>query len=339
MITDTMGSRRDPPDLERLLGSAEISTLLRAATRAPSLHNSQPWSFRVGAQNVELYADTSRHLRRADSSGRSLLVSCGAALFNLRVAAEHLGFHPRVRILPDADKPTLIALAEVDHRHNRPGGLDSYYPAIQARRTNRSPFHNRRTPVSVLAALSEAASAEGAALRVSDDPDEVTRIIRVLHDADLLEHTDPARITERLAWIGSAHRVDGIPLAALGPRPTQDLVAHRDLGYAVGGARDRAAFETTPTIAVLSTAHDAPVDWVRAGQALERLLLEATTAGVVASFLNQPLEHDDLRSLVRSPRTGVGHSQMVLRLGYGIEVPATPRRPVAHVQKAPRPGP
>ena len=170
-------------------------------------------------------------------------------------------------------------------------------------------------------------------LRVYDDPDEVARIIDLLHHADLAEHADPARVAERQAWVGGPHRSDGIPLAALGPRPTQVRAAYRDLGHAVGGVRDHAEFEAAPTIAIISTTHDRPVDWVRAGQALERLLLEATAAGVSASFLNQPLEQDDLRFLVRSPLTGVGHSQMVLRLGYGDEVPATPRRPPVIIER------
>jgi hypothetical protein len=88
---------------------------------------------------------------------------------------------------------------------------------------------------------------------------------------------------------------------------------------------------------VLSTTRDEPVDWLHAGQALERLLLLATAAGLAASFLNQPLEHDELRSLVRSPTSGVGHSQMILRLGYGDEVPPTPRRSLAQVRRTPAP--
>ena len=311
---------------EPLLDRATVSTLLDAATRAPSLHNSQPWAFAVGPARIELYADPSRQLKHADPGGRSLLVSCGAALFNLRVAAEHVGFHPRVRVLPDPDRPTLVARLDVDHRHRATGGLGGLYPAVAARRTNRRPFHDRRIPASVLASLSEAVRVEGAVLRVYDETDEVARIIDVLHDADQAERSDQARVAERQAWVGGRHRSDGIPLEALGPRPTEIRTAHRDLGHAVGGVRDHAAFEAAPTIAVLSTAHDGPADWVRAGQALERLLLEATAAGVAASFLNQPLEHEDLRFLVRSTRTGIGNSQMILRLGYGDEVPATPRR-------------
>ena len=235
-------------------------------------------------------------------------------------------------------EPTLVALVEVDHRHRprQPGALDHLYPAIEARRTNRRPFRSRRIAASVLATLTEAARTEGATVRIYDDPDEVSRLISLLHDAELVEHSDPARGIENQAWVGGRHRVDGVPLSALGPRPTQRRAAYRDLGYPVGGVRDHAAFEAAPTLAVLSTAHDTPADWVRAGQALERLLLEATSAGLAASFLNQPLEQEQLRWLVRSPRTGVGHSQMILRLGYGDEVPATPRRPPEQLLRAPR---
>jgi hypothetical protein len=88
-------------------------------------------------------------------------------------------------------------------------------------------------------------------------------------------------------------------------------------------------------VALLSTLHDAPVDWMRAGQALQRALLVATTEGLSASFMNQPLEQPDLRWLVRSPVTGRGHTQMILRLGYGVPVPATPRRPISQVLRSP----
>ena len=92
-----------------------------------------------------------------------------------------------------------------------------------------------------------------------------------------------------------------------------------------GVPRDHAVFEKAPTLAVLSTTSDKPVDWVRAGQALERVLLEATAAGISASLMNQPVEQDDLRWQVRNPLTGIGHGHMLLRLGYGSPVPATPR--------------
>ncbi len=333
-----MSTTHSPHSPEPVLEPHDVQVLLRAAVRAPSLHNTQPWAFGVGDRHVELYADSSRHLPQADATGRSLLISCGAALFNLRVAAAHLGMHPRVRVLPDEEDPTLVAVVETHHRHTRSGSLDGYYPAVWLRRTNRLPFRDRRVPPSTIGRLAEAAAVEGAVLRVYDDQAEVQRVVDLLHDADLEDRADLARTTERQAWIGGRQRREGIPVRSLGPRPAGLRAAFRDLGQGVSTVRESAAFESTPTIAVLSTVQDRPVDWVRAGQALERVLLEATVSGLSASFVNQPLEHSDLRWQVRNPITGVGHTHMLLRIGYGEKVPLTPRRPLEAALREPRLG-
>jgi hypothetical protein len=327
---------QSPHRSEPVLDPHDVELLLRAAVRAPSLHNTQPWAFGFGDRHVELYADSSRYLPHTDSTGRSLLISCGAALFNLRVAAAHLGMHPRVRLLPDEEDPTLVAVAEIHHRHSRAGSLDGYFRDVWVRRTNRRPFRDRRIPSSAVGRLAEAATVEGAVLRVYDDEAEVNRVVDLLRDADREDRADPARMAERQAWVGDHDRPEGIPVRSLGPRPTGQRAAFRDLGYAVSTVRESAVFEKTPTIAMLSTHQDRPVDWVRAGQALERVLLEATRSGLSVSFLNQPLEHRHLRWLVRSPLTGVGHTHMLLRIGYGEEVPLTPRRPIDELRREPR---
>ena len=305
--------------------------LLEAAVAAPSIHNSQPWRFDIGPRRIELYADPARQLRIADGNGRSLLISCGAALFNLRVAAEHLGFHPRVRLLPN-DNPILVATVEVDHRHTRPGLLDALYPAIWQRHTNRYPFSNRTPSSSILARLCEAATQENALLRIYDDPDEVRGIVDQLHQAEFEERHMPQAAAERADWVTPDVREDGIPVDSLGPIP-EPGAAFRDLGTGRDLRREVAPFEATPTVAVLTTRYDRPLDWVRAGQALERLLLVATNEGLVASFMNQPLEQDDLRQHLRSPLAGHGHTQMLIRIGYGVPVPPTPRRTIAEVAR------
>lgn len=315
---------------------ADVQTLLHAAAMAPSVHNTQPWQFAVGSRRIDLYADPRRQLRRADPTGRSLLISCGAALLNLRVAAEHLGYRPRVRRQPDRDTPTLVATVSFDHWHHTPGALGELFPAIERRRTNRWPFQERAIASSTLARLALEAEAENALLRVYSDPDEVHRLVRLIHDADFRLHTDLAVTGERAAWIGYGDRRDGMPTEVLGPRPDSMHTPFRDLGAGPDPERESARFERTPTVAVLSTRHDGPADWVRAGEALERVLLAATLEDVSASFMNQPLDYEELRWLVRSPVTGVGHPQMLMRLGYGRPVPPSPRRPVEEML---RPGP
>jgi nitroreductase len=321
--------------LDRVIRAEHVDVLLGAAGLAPSLHNSQPWQFAVGSSHVEVYANPSQQLRNADPTGRALLISCGAAVFNLRVAAAHLGYRPRPRLMPAPSDQTLIATLDFERRRGA-AELSRLYDAVPARRTNRQPFEERSLPPSVRATLGDAARVEGALLTVFDDPEEVSRIGDLLRDADVLERTEPARIVERARWIGDERQEEraGIPSESIGPRPLQLGSPFRDLG-GPGGRRDHAAFERAPTLAVLSTKSDKEIDWVRAGQALERVLLEATAAGISASFMNQPLEQDDLRWQVRNPLTGVGHAQMILRLGYGDPVPATPRRPVQEIRREP----
>ena len=91
-------------------------------------------------------------------------------------------------------------------------------------------------------------------------------------------------------------------------------------------ARDRSLVDGSPLLVVLGTENDRPEDWIRAGQALARLLLRAASSGVFASYLNQPIKLEELRtrfvSLIRRP----GSPQLLFRLGFGDVLRATPRR-------------
>ncbi|WP_240777800.1 hypothetical protein [Nonomuraea basaltis] len=75
---------------------------------------------------------------------------------------------------------------------------------------------------------------------------------------------------------------------------------------------------------------DRPLHWLRAGQALQRVLLVATKHGLSASFLNQPLDLRDMRRR-RDPYHRRGHPQMIIRLGYGPHVARSPRRPATEL--------
>ncbi|MFC7106807.1 hypothetical protein ACFQQB_44220 [Nonomuraea rubra] len=96
-----------------------IRASLEAATWAPSVHNSQPWSFAVSGDEISVRADTARKLRHADPEGRQLLISCGAALFNIRTVLRHRGYEPVVQVLPDPDRPALLATVRLG-RASRP---------------------------------------------------------------------------------------------------------------------------------------------------------------------------------------------------------------------------
>lgn len=126
--------------------------------------------------------------------------------------------------------------------------------------------------------------------------------------------------------------VDGVSEYAFGPRERDGKAPVRDFaGRRWVADRGTTTFEHNPHLAVLSTPGDGPADWLSAGQALERVLLEATLADLASSLTSHALEDRALRLLTRGPVAGAGQVQMVLRFGYGPSGPATPRRPVRDV--------
>ncbi|MET8722147.1 Acg family FMN-binding oxidoreductase [Streptomyces misionensis] len=320
----------EPPDVKT------VTALVADAAAAPSLHNAQPWTFRylqdIGV--LRLYADPERTMPRADPDNRGLHIGCGAALLNLRVAAAAAGLAPLVRLLPDSAYPDFLAEVHLCGTAPADGTLARLGAAIRRRHSSRLPFRDGEIPGAVREGLSEAAGDEGAQL-LFPGAWHAQSILELVRDAEGREALAPDVREETARWTHTglphaAGMTDGIPGEAFGPRQRGTSAPVRD--FAVGRAmpgRGWAPFEKNPNIALLGTARDGPVDWLVAGQALERVLLRATMDGLVASVTSQPLEWPEIRWAVRDPLSSMAHVQMVIRLGYGPEGPASPRRPVA----------
>ncbi|MDT7839910.1 Acg family FMN-binding oxidoreductase [Streptomyces justiciae] len=324
----------------RDLDMKTVTSLIADATAAPSMHNAQPWRFRfvTGGRLLLLRADLSRAMRHTDPDNRALHIGCGAALFNLRVAAAHAGLSPRVGLLPDAGDPCVLAAVHLADATGTGQGADDLarlHPAIRQRHTSRYPFDEKDLPEDVRDALRTAAAQEGAEL-LFPGPWHIETLLDLVRDAESRDALDPAGREDLQRWtrLGPEADIatDGVPEYAFGPRRRDGRAPLRDFaGRRPVADRGTVSFESGPHLALLSTSGDAPADWLRAGQALERVLLEATSAGLAGSLTSHPLESGDLRTLARDPVTGRGHVQMVLRLGYGPQGPATPRRPVRDV--------
>ena len=320
----------DAPDREQL------RHLVRYAVLAPSAHNTQPWRFRVTEAGIELHADRSRALPVGDPDGRELTISCGAALFLLRVAMRRFGHMDRVHLLPDPRKPDLLALVSRGDEVRASREVLMLFRAIRERRTHRPAFDGRELCAPDLAALREAAEDEGGWMRPLADPLR-TEVAELVETADRLQFADGAFRRELASWIRSSARgvEDGIPahalgipdlLAPLGPA----LMGRLNLGGMRGGS-DRRAAETAPLLAVLGTEGDRRNDWLNAGQALARVLLAGRSRGLSAAFLNQPVQVPRLRARLREMLGREGWPQLILRMGYGQALRPTPRRGVDEV--------
>ncbi|MGZ0153550.1 Acg family FMN-binding oxidoreductase [Kribbella sp. WER1] len=317
------------------LAAHDVDVLLSAAVAAPSMHNTQPWRFQVEGHVVDVYLDGSRTLPAEDPTGRAMRIAAGAATFNLRCAAETLGYGAWFGLAPYPEEPDLLARIVLEPAAARDDELTDLARYIPYRHTDREPSDAFPIAEAVRVALMQAAHAEGAELTWLG-ADDIRIVLDLIVDTDLREIHDWQRRAERSRWVGGERLVDGVPSTALGPRSAGYPAAVRDLGTRPAD-RQRAErrFEQHPDLAVLSTDSDEPADHVTAGAALERVLLTATRAGVSASFLNQPLEYDDLRRAVQRRTGRPGHAHMIIRFGHDRSHRTTGRRPVGDFLEEP----
>lgn len=322
------------------LTEKEILTAIEAATRAPSVHNTQPWLFLPGAEGIEVHADLSRRLAAIDPQGRAMHISLGAAVLNLRIALANGGHSECTLLLPDPDDPRHVATVRAEGR--RSVGLEEreLFVAIGRRHSNRGPFDNIRPPGPDLERLAAAAELEGAMLHFAD-PAERDALLGLVRTAETRRRRDSAYRAELLAWTtDDPYREDGLPLEAVGPwsemaaMPIRDFAPEREIP-----GRQTVRFEWEPVVATLSVhGGDGPKQWLRAGQALQRVLLEATRRGLAASLFSQLLEDPELLGLIRGGEHRMS-VQMVLRVGYAPLAPASPRRSLEEVIVRGRPVP
>ena len=335
--TDEAAFPRHAPPAERL------RFLLNYAVLAPSGHNTQPWLFEVRDGTVTLRADRTRALPVVDPHDRELVISCGAALYNLRVAIRRFGYAAPFELLPDPAEPDLLATVRLGAAEPPAADDERRFAAIPLRRTNRRPFDTRPLPAALIERLSAAAAEESAWFAAVEDEAARHAVAELVAEGDRRQAADRSFRRELAAWIhpNRARGRDGMPGYAHG---MGDLMSQlgpfviRTFDWGNGqAAKDRQLVLGSPLLAVIGTGADDPRSWLQAGQALSSVLLWARAEEVFASYLNQPTEIPDLRRSLAARLERGDHPQLVLRFGYGEPVRPTPRRLLTDVLLGPAP--
>ncbi|KPM56468.1 nitroreductase [Frankia sp. R43] len=350
------------------LTESDARAIVELAELAPSIHNTQPWRWRLDAAGLHLFADPARLLQVADPEGRQLLISCGASLAFARLAARSRGllvdavlgpFADDETGVPAADQP-LATLTVSGRRPASPAEAD-LVAAMATRHTDRRPFlagDRGRLTSDDLSALRHAAEAESAWAWFVDDTDSRIETSVLLSRADWHEAHDPAYAAELRQWRHEPSvAADGIPSSAVpdvaGERQSEFVL--RDFGVdggndasgatgvaggglAGGGTASAAPGEgpvERPTVLVVGTDSDRPVDWLIAGGATGRVMLTATARGLAASPLGQVIDLTASRAQLGAVIGATGHAQMMLRLGRPDPalppLAGTPRRGVDEI--------
>jgi nitroreductase len=305
------------------------------ATLAPSIHNTQPWRFVLRPTALEIYADWNRQLRVIDPRGSQLLISCGCAVFNARVSLAAAGYDALVERFTDLARPELVARLTVPSQTEEWLAIAGLDEVIELRQTNRRRFADEAVPPNVVHALVGAANAEGGQLFPIVRPEHRWATARLSQQADQLENADPAYRAELRAWTtDDPRRRDGVP-AAVVPHVDAgcgDDVPIRDFDTrGLGWLPTETHSSMDQCLLLLGTMDDGPTAWLRAGEALERVLLEIARLGYAASPFTQVIEvartHEQLRQQLQLTM----HPSVLLRVGRAPSTPRTRRRRLVDV--------
>jgi nitroreductase len=315
-------------------GSELLQHVAGKAALAPSVHNTQPWRFRLTGNGLELRADRTRQLAALDPTGRQLLISCGCALFNARVALAAAGSRSDVQRLPDPADPDL--LARLTTQPAAPAaGIASLHAAIARRQTNRRRFISDPVPVELIAALAAAAEAEDTGLFVISQPAHRIATAVLSQRADAEQNANPGYRAELRAWTtADPTRRDGVPASAV-PRVDghqgDDLPIRDFDSRGAGWLPAHTGSGMYQCLLLLTTTEESPLGWLRAGEALERIWLTATDRGYAMSLLTQVVEVPGTRQQLRAELGLTGHPLILLRVGRALKTPAALRRPLAEL--------
>jgi hypothetical protein len=306
------------------------------ACRAPSIANSQPWSWRISNDALELRCDPARQLPVADPHGQLMVISCGALLHHATVVLAVLGASVAVDRVNDATDPVLLARLGVTGPRVVTAEDMRMHHALRIRRTDRRPFRGTGPlPESVIDLLRDAAAPFGVATHVFD-PEQLGFLALAAREATNIHDKSESYRNEMSAWTTYRNPVgrDGIPPTVAVPQvprtvPVRNFAPDSQPLLEAGPGDDRYT-----TYLAFATDTDTKTDWLRTGEAVSAVLLTATTLGIASSVLSEVVEVPGARALLHALVAPAGFPQLTVRLGLnasGSEPPLTPRRPCSEV--------
>jgi nitroreductase len=315
------------PDVET------IRSALSLASRAPSVHNSQPWQWRVGDQSLHLYSDPDLHLPHTDPDTRDLMLSCGGALNHCVVAFAALGWKSKVHRLPNPDEQHRLASIEL-YRYPANEVDITLAAAIPRRRTDRRYYSAWPVPQGDLALMAARTARAGVTLRRVDELDSLKALVS---QAAQRHADDYDYLAELSAWSGRYGATAGVPArSAPEPAAAATIPARAFAGPVLTQTPDVDPADDNAIVIALGTAADDDVSRLRAGEATSLVLLTATALGLASCPITEPLEIPETRAAVRADVFGADeYPQMLLRIGWAPvnadPLPSTPRRALSEM--------
>ncbi len=307
--------------------------LVRCATLAPSSHNTQCWTFRIGQRGIDILADRSRRCPVVDPDDHHLHVSLGCAAENLVLAAAHHGLHAEARFEPASGIQVALEATKAS--------TSALYAAIPQRQSTRGDYDGRPLVADELRQLEAAGSGNGTHVLLLTTKPAMEKVLELVVAGNTAQLNDKAFVDELKAWIRfdgneAVRRGDGLYAASSGsPTAPRWLGSHLfDWFVTADGENDkyRRQIRSSAGLAVFFSDADDAAHWVEIGRCCERFVLQAAALDIRTAFINQPVEVAALRpQLATLLGIGARRPDLVVRFGRGPRLPPSLRRPVAAV--------
>ena len=309
---------------------------LSHAVLAPNPHNLQPWQVRLDGENaVTLIHDTSKRLPETDPFDRQLMIGFGCFLEQMVLAAGAGGHNVDLTLFPKGEDN-----AEIAHAVFRPGATSDPLAAhIMDRRSCKEPFSDQPVPARLVNTLSDYA-------QIHTDPALVQRLRTLTYDAWLVEYVTPRTLQESidLMRMGKTEinaTPDGIDIGGpfmeslmmVGMMSREGLTDPGSIAFEQGIEIYRSMLEATPAYAVITSDSNTRADQIDAGRRWLRLNLATTANGLSLHPVSQALqEYPEMSEHYKAAHDLLAETgqtvQMLGRVGYGPDIPRTPRWPL-----------
>jgi nitroreductase len=312
-----------------------LAAIMQLSCRAPSLHNSQPWHVTAHDGELRLFVESDRAPHATDPSGREVVISCGALLDHLRVAAAAAGWETEIDRFPNPNDLDHLATIGFHRSQLVTDAERARADAILQRRSDRLPFAKPASWAFIEPLLRNAVDPDQAALYVLPDSSR-PQLAEASRLTEALRRYDNSYQAELHWWTAPFEAAEGVPYSSLVSPSERDRVdVARDFPVGMKAGHRPEVPSDHSVIAVLSADGDDRRVALGCGEALSAVLLEATMAGLATCPLSHITEVDASRAIIRGLTGGSDDPQILIRIGQvpalADQPPATPRRRLAEV--------
>lgn len=309
----------------------QLKFLLRYAVLAPSTHNSQPWQFQVSAGAVTFLPNFKRNLPVGDPRNRFLYFSLGTALENFVVAAEYFGLVPTINY-PSNDKEPITVLFDDTSSGERAIDKDvqQLFSSISRRVTYRAPFKAEEVPGAIFESLKVDSEAD-VRVDIVFEPANRAALAKIIAETTHSVMSRSAFRKELASYVRTnvTRQGTGMPSFVMGVSTLPSLVIpwlFKLFDISKFRKKKAAGARSAPAFGVISTVHDNPEAWVKAGQVFERIALKATALDAAVQPLVSPIHDGNHYQDIQKVLGITERPQFIFRIGLpAFSAPHTPR--------------